>query len=408
MKCEACLPLVSELFDGELEPRLARDVRAHMSACAACSGFYQTLLDGQEIYDTFLEGVELGPAVWSGLHAKIQQEKTARTGGFFRSFFKNLNPLFALRIRPAVFAALLAFVAVGLGLATLRFAARPEDAPQLADAIDNPTRTESPNQATPGALPPISSDAQAGQPATAIEGRPVAQPQAPPRASQQDANTGAPPLMLARANTQRVARTSRLAGNSGAAARGTSEITPAAASSAPPAATVRPRTMTAEASLPSGVESGGRGGAVTNATAASSSALEKAAALNREMESARAAVLAKRPPTLRMEMARHFEKTRLLLLALKNTPASEGEAGINVSYEKMLSRKLADSNLLLRRDVATAGDRPAAELLDRVEPLLLEIANLPDRASPEEVASIGRRIEKREVIGLLQAQAFAL
>ena len=133
---------------------------------------------------------------------------------------------------------------------------------------------------------------------------------------------------------------------------------------------------------------------------------EQAAAFNRAMESARTELETNRPVTLETDVARYFEKTRLLLLSLKNTPVSETDTSVNVSYEKMVSRKLADNNLLLRRETAMAGYQSAAELLDQVEPLLIDIANMPDRASAAEVASISRRIARRDVIGLLQSQTF--
>lgn len=129
-------------------------------------------------------------------------------------------------------------------------------------------------------------------------------------------------------------------------------------------------------------------------------------AFSREVESARLELETNRPVTLKTDVDRHFERARLLLLSLKNTPAPETDASVNLTYEKTLSRKLADSNSLLRLEMATAGDQSRAKLLDRIEPLLIEFANMPDRASREEVASISRRIEQKDVIGLLQSQTF--
>lgn len=130
------------------------------------------------------------------------------------------------------------------------------------------------------------------------------------------------------------------------------------------------------------------------------------AAFSQKFESARLKLESNRPVTLKTDVDRHFEKARLLLLSLKNTPAPETDASVNLTYEKTLSRKLADSNSLLRLEMATTGDQSRAALLDRIEPLLIEFANMPDRASREEVASISRRIERKDVIGLLQLQTF--
>jgi len=361
MKCEACRPLVEELFDGELEPPFAPDVRAHLKDCASCSGYYESLLHGQDIFDTFLEGVELSPAAWRGLHTTIQGAKAANTGGFLSGFFKKHNWLGVPRFQQAVFAAILAVVVIGIGIAALRFAARPEGGERVAGTPGNGTSVKLQVKATPAVAPLASEGAQVSNSAGESERRRSEQEPA-----MQNTNKAAPVITVAKVGAARAVTASRLVRNSSETARHSGEV----------------------ASTPV--------------------IWEKAAALNREMDSARSALAVSRPTILKTELARHFEKTRLLLLSLKNTQVSKSDTAVNVSYEKRLSRKLADSNLLLRRDVATLGDPAAAELLDRVEPLLLEIANLPDRASPEEVALVSRRIAGKEVISLLQAQAFSL
>jgi hypothetical protein len=45
---------------------------------------------------------------------------------------------------------------------------------------------------------------------------------------------------------------------------------------------------------------------------------------------------------------------------------------------------------------------PVEELLGGLEPFLLDIANLPDRPSNEEVRSIKQRMQKKEIISALQ------
>jgi hypothetical protein len=45
---------------------------------------------------------------------------------------------------------------------------------------------------------------------------------------------------------------------------------------------------------------------------------------------------------------------------------------------------------------------PVEELLGGLEPFLLDIANLPDRPSNEDVRSIKERMQKKEIISALQ------
>lgn len=308
MKCEACLPLVGEFFDGELDSRVAGAVRAHVAACLSCSGHYESLRLNQDIYDKFLEDVKLSSTAWQGVHRRIQQEKIVETRGLFSGFFGMrdwvLNPRFQF-----VAATLVLIV---LAIMVWRVTTRPEARQEIA--VTDPTRAESPNPVTP-------------------------------------------------VKEHRLEKSHR---------------------SVAKASDVK-RPVVAKASV---------------------AMLDRAAAFTREMESARTELETNRPVTLKTDVARHFEKTRLLLLSLKNTPVSEADVDVNVSYEKTVSRKLANNNLLLRRETTNAGDRSAAELLDRIEPLLIEIANMPDRASASEVASISQRIARKDVIGLLQSQTF--
>ncbi len=339
MKCEACLPLVDEFFDGELEPRLIGNVRAHIAGCTSCSGYYQSLRMGQDVYDTFLEHVKLNFTSWQGVRGRIQENKIAGTGGILAGFFEKRNWLPNPRFQEAMVAATLGLVV--FGFVTWRLAIRPEDNRQVATA--GPTLVESEKQATPaGAAQLAAEQSRSGYQASEFQ---------KPREAAKRLNRS----VQAKASAVR------------------RDVRPV----------VRP--------------------VVTSQALAM---VQKAAAFSRAMESARSELEVNRPVTLKTDVVRHFEKTRLLLLSLKNTPISETETGVNVGYEKILSRKLANSNVLLRRETTTAGDRSAAELLDRIEPLLIEIANMPDRASRGEVALLSRRIAQKDVLGLLQSQAF--
>lgn len=320
MRCEACLPLVDEFFDGELDSRLVGDVRAHLTGCTSCSGYYESLRLGQGVYDRFFEDVKVGTTVWQGVRHRIRKNEVAGKSRLLPGFFENLHRLAIPRFQWAVVTAALGVIVLGIVL--MRVGTRVEDKQQVATA--DPPRV----------APQLSPE----QPRLENQASSVTKAHETIRHSEKS--------MKAKAPVRNV---------------------------------------------------------VTSQTVAM---FEKAAAFQKAMESARLELDANRPVTLETDVARHFEKTRLLLMALKNTPVPETGAPVNFSYEKTLSRKIANSNLLLRRETATAGDRSTAELLDQIEPLLIEIANMPDHASAAEVASISRRIARRNVIGLLQSQTF--
>ena len=53
----------------------------------------------------------------------------------------------------------------------------------------------------------------------------------------------------------------------------------------------------------------------------------------------------------------------------------------------------------------TRGDWPAEEMLSSLESLLLDIANLPNRPSTDDVMPIKERMQKKEIVAKLQLYA---
>jgi hypothetical protein len=100
--------------------------------------------------------------------------------------------------------------------------------------------------------------------------------------------------------------------------------------------------------------------------------------------------------------ASHFEKAQLLLRSFRNARAEGKSAAIDLAYEKRQAGKLVYDNILLRREAEAKGNLPVEEALNSLEPLLLDIANLPDKPSRGEVQVIRERIQKQELIATLQ------
>ena len=101
------------------------------------------------------------------------------------------------------------------------------------------------------------------------------------------------------------------------------------------------------------------------------------------------------------DTARHIEQTEMLLRSIRNFSVSESDEEIDVSYDKELSRRLLNENIVLRRDAEMKAKFPTKTLLADLEPFLLDIANLPDRARPEEVRAIKERVQKTEIVAAL-------
>jgi hypothetical protein len=101
------------------------------------------------------------------------------------------------------------------------------------------------------------------------------------------------------------------------------------------------------------------------------------------------------------ETAKHIEQTENLLRSIRNYTVADGEDEIDVTYDKALSRRLLIENVVLRRDAEMKAKFPTKTLLADLEPLLIDIANLPDHAKPEEVRAIKERVQKTEIVAAL-------
>jgi hypothetical protein len=101
------------------------------------------------------------------------------------------------------------------------------------------------------------------------------------------------------------------------------------------------------------------------------------------------------------DTAKHIEQTENLLRSIRNVPVSDSDEEIDVTYDKALSRKLLIENVVLRRDAEMKAKFPTKTLLTDLEPLLIDIANLPDHAKPDEVRAIKERVQKTEIVAAL-------
>jgi hypothetical protein len=102
------------------------------------------------------------------------------------------------------------------------------------------------------------------------------------------------------------------------------------------------------------------------------------------------------------ETARHVERAQILLRSFKHWRFSEDEMALEIGYEKKLSRELLGKNILLRADARSRGNEEAGKLLARLEPFLLDIANLQEGLYQEQVALIRERMQQEGIISSLR------
>ncbi len=115
-----------------------------------------------------------------------------------------------------------------------------------------------------------------------------------------------------------------------------------------------------------------------------------------------------RPADSQTMTAIHFEKAETLLRAFRNVRLDEPDSATEVSYERKRAQQLVYQNMMLRREADAAGDVQVASLLESLEPILLDIANLPDKPDNDKVRVIRDRVERKNIVALLQVNSTAL
>jgi hypothetical protein len=63
---------------------------------------------------------------------------------------------------------------------------------------------------------------------------------------------------------------------------------------------------------------------------------------------------------------------------------------------------------MLRREADAAGDVQISSLLESLEPILIDIANLPNHPNEDSVRVIRERVERKNIVPLLRVNSTAL
>jgi hypothetical protein len=115
-----------------------------------------------------------------------------------------------------------------------------------------------------------------------------------------------------------------------------------------------------------------------------------------------------RPADSQTMTAMHFEKSETLLLAFRNVRLNEPGTAKEVRYERKRAQQLVLQNMMLRREADAAGDVQLSSLLESLEPILIDIANLPDSPDENAVRTIRQRVERKNIVPLLRVNSAVL
>jgi len=377
MRCEDCLPLIEEYFDGEVEGRTAELMGAHLASCEDCAAALDALSFEQEVYARYDRGLEVTPALWARVSAEIAREPQTETPAPERPFLSRLwvglaAATAALAARPAL-ASSLALLVVGVTAGSLWLAHKPAPAGPSEVAVNVPRGSAADN--------PLSvvgnggADAPAAVPSNDDS---VAAVSVPVEESRENARGHAAEERAAEPRARLMP------------AGGTNEVDVATLLADPPA------TATAANSNTVVFSPDGHAAAADDASGLVNAALANASAVSVVTSDARLLDPEEK------DVARHVEQTQMLLRSFKNVRPSDDTNTVNVAYERNLSRKLLAENTTLKLDAETRGDKDTRQVLDSIEPFLLDIANLREEPSREEVRSIKERVTKNDIIAALQ------
>ncbi|MBA3439706.1 MAG: zf-HC2 domain-containing protein [Pyrinomonadaceae bacterium] len=364
MKCEECLALLEEYTDGELDVRTARLLTTHISACMACERAWKELRCEQEMYAGYQREVDVSPALWAAVQGRIEDERAVGSGqwavgsGQKAAFGFSLARLRewlsggtnALGIRHAIVAAL-AFVVIGTIAGMMRYVDWQGREPSREVVTQNESQKNTQTAVDPDKL--VAAQGPKEQVAEK-KNRENTERQAD---SRQSVNEGK------RSNTLLAARDKRIK-------------------------RVNPKPLAPSADRVSDE-------LITKADQEYKAAFSTIAdAYRREREQL---------PGPATETARHVERAELLLRSFRNADLSS--TAFDLAYEQQHSKKLLYKNISLRRDAAAKGDAPTEELLGSLEPILLDIANLPNDPSPEDVRAVVERMQRKEMVAALQVHS---
>ena len=341
MTCKKYFDLIEDLLEDELDEHLSEKAESHIFACQECRERYETLRRAKEIYARYLFDAEPPPDSWANFGARLVSENNE-----FQSdsvipvnMFRSMKRRFVFSLSPASAAlAALLFVS-GIGFVWLQFNPVEKDGDKYVGEIET------------------------GNPPVTTESR----------------ETNQKPATNIQAKTVAVATDGALKSNDFLAK----------------SQSLKPRSNSL-----SGKKSFAAESVKINQKTDSSSDKRKSASEPRPGKETRLQAL--QMQNLEIEIVGQMEKVELLLRSFRNARSNETIEGFDVEYEKRQARKLLDKNARLKRRAKNYGLSYAEELLSRVEPYLLDIANLENNPSTDKVLDIRNRVGSQNIIASLQ------
>jgi hypothetical protein len=299
MKCDDCVNFLEAYVDGEVGEHESERVRTHLLTCSSCENEFEALTAESELYARYDRELQISPAAWNGISARIAAESSAIESRERRDVRGWFAGLFAVPRLGFAFAGALAVLVAMVVVGYLYFRTQPDQ--RLLAAGGNGVRVN-------GAV----IEDRGGEP----EKNPI----------EATSHAGQGEQVIARTD-QKKYRAPRLDD---------------------------PGVLFTDAGYSDG------------------------------------------------DTATHLDQAQKLLVSFRSLPADDDE-DVDVSYEKSESRRLLNENVVMRRDAEATGKFPTKSVLGSLEPFLIDIANLPDKAPAGDVRQIKDRVQRTEIVAELRS-----
>jgi hypothetical protein len=99
---------------------------------------------------------------------------------------------------------------------------------------------------------------------------------------------------------------------------------------------------------------------------------------------------------LLVDLGEHLDRSQMVLVELVSAGGDKGN--VDISSERARAEQLVAANRLYRQTAAMAGDESTLSVLDELERVLVDVAASPSTLSQEELDSVRRRIESKELL----------
>lgn len=102
---------------------------------------------------------------------------------------------------------------------------------------------------------------------------------------------------------------------------------------------------------------------------------------------------------LLVDLGEHLERSQMVLVELVSAPLNDDSGGsVDISLEQSRAEQLVSANRLYRQTALSTGDAAMASILDDLERVLVDIAASPSTVTQEDLDSVRRRIESKELL----------